>query len=231
MKVPTAILSTVGGLVLIGCAGTPPAEERMFDHFSRAGHVQTALILGDLNGARRPARWLAESADFPDGGDAWVDQLRRSARAVVEASSVDQAADAAGEMAASCAGCHGELGGPRFGTGPGVEEGGTVASHMVRHLWAMDRMWEGLIGGSDEAWDRGARVLADQEPEVRIPGGPSTAALARSLHREASSAMDAVPERRPAAYASLVKTCAACHIVTGVADAPGRPVPAEPDSR
>jgi mono/diheme cytochrome c family protein len=231
MKVRTVMLVTVSGFALTGCAGTPPAEERMFDHFGRAGHIQTALIVGDLNGARWPARWLAESADFPEGGDVWVDELRRSARAVAEASSVDQAADAAGRMAAACADCHATLGGPRFGSGPGVEEGGTVASHMVRHLWAMDRMWEGLIGGSDEAWDRGARVLADQEPEVRVPGGPATAALARSLHREASSAMEAVPERRPAAYASLVKTCAACHIVTGVAGAPGPAVPAEPDSR
>ena len=209
--------------VVVGCAGSPPVEERMFDHFARAGEIQTALIVGNLNGARRPARWLAESADFPAGrataDDPWVSELHRSARAVAEAPTIDAAADGMARLASACAGCHGEMGGPRFGSGPGAEEGATVGSHMVRHLWAMDRMWEGLVGGSSASWDRGARVLAEDEPETRVPGGEETAALARSLHREATSALGAEPEDRPAAYAALVKTCAACHTRVGVSGA------------
>lgn len=31
---------------------------------------------------------------------------------------------------------------------------------MARHLWATDRLWEGMVGGDDDAWRDGLDVLA-----------------------------------------------------------------------
>ena len=66
-------------------AGSATVGDRMFDHFGRAGQIQTALIMGDLDGARRPGSWLAEHESFEDlGSDArpWVELIRSAAREV-----------------------------------------------------------------------------------------------------------------------------------------------------
>ena len=46
--------------------------------------------------------------------------------------------------------------GPRFVVGTKSPTGNSQESQMIRHLWAADRMWEGLVGPSDEAWTAGA---------------------------------------------------------------------------
>jgi hypothetical protein len=87
---------------------------------------------------------------------------------------------------------------------------------MVRHLWAMDRMWEALIGGSDEAWRIGAEALATQSPDEEFGLGGASAALAEALHDQARDARQLTAAARPAAYADLVKVCAGCHTLNGV---------------
>jgi cytochrome c553 len=209
-----------GATLLTACGGSATLGDRMFDHFQRAGQIQTSLIVGDLDGARRPAGWLAEHVEPTDLGPAsetWVPRMREAARAVVGAASVDEAANAAGRIGATCAGCHAASGdGPRFRSAAGAPPARTRGQHMIGHLWAMDRMWEGLIGGSDETWRAGARALAETEPEQGFPGGGTAVVLARAVHDQASAAERAPVAERPAAYAEMIKACAACHALSGV---------------
>jgi cytochrome c553 len=212
-----ALLAT---LVLSSCGGSAAVDERMIDHFGRAGQIQSSLIAGDLEGARRPARWVAEheSLEDPDAEAVqWARSLQQAASDVAHAASLDGAADATGRMVAACAGCHASVGGPRFRTmGAVPSQGTTTGTHMVRHLWAMDRMWEALIGGSDEAWRVGAEALAAQTPDEDFDVGGASAALAEALHEQARAARQLSPAARPAAYADMVKVCAGCHTLNGV---------------
>lgn len=206
--------------VLGSCGGSAAVDERMIDHFGRAGQIQSSLIAGDLEGARRPARWVAEHESLADPGPEavqWARSLQRAAADIAGASSLDGAADATGEMVSACAGCHGAAGGPSFRTmGVAPPPGATTGTHMVRHLWAMDRMWEALIGGSDEAWRVGAQALAAQSPDEDFNAGGASAALAEALHEQARAAARLPVAARPPAYADMIKVCAGCHTLNGV---------------
>ena len=210
-------------LILAGaCAGSLEGPtERMFDHYGRAGQIQTALIVGDLEASRRPAAWLAEHEAFaglPTGSEQWVDEIRGAARAVRDADSIDQAADATARLASACAGCHAATdGGPRFRSAAPPASPDQLGSHMVRHLWGVDRMWEGVIGGSAQTWNAGARAIADSEPHEEFPGGSTTATLAQAVHDQAARALHLPAPDRPALYAEILKTCAGCHSLVGVA--------------
>jgi mono/diheme cytochrome c family protein len=212
-------IAASGLLVLVAsCATGSTAGDRMFDHFSRASAVQSALIVGDLDGARRPAAWLADhdvvaSASLGDRG--WLDALGTAAAEIRDAGSVDEAADATGRLAESCAGCHtSSNSGPRFRSAGDPPTGDDRATHMIRNLWAMDRMWEGLIGASSATWQAGARAIADEDPET-FPGGSAVSALARAVHEQATRAERTPRGNRAAVYADLMKTCAGCHTLVG----------------
>jgi mono/diheme cytochrome c family protein len=223
MRTTVLISAALGAVIVSACAGSATVGDRMFDHFSRAGQIQTALIMGDLDGARRPGSWLAEHESFEDlGSEAqpWVEMIRSSAREVEEAPSIEEAADATGRLASACAGCHtASNDGPRFRSAGDAPPANTRGAHMVGHLWAMDRMWEGLIGASDETWRAGARAIADIEPESGFPGGGTAAVLARTVHDQAQEAERAEAQDRPAAYAEMMKTCASCHTLLGAGGA------------
>jgi cytochrome c553 len=202
------------------CASSATLGDRMFDHFGRAGQIQSALMMGDLEGARRPGAWLAEhevASDLGPGAEPWMQEIRGEARAVSNASSIDEAADAAGRLAAACAGCHtAQQDGPRFRSAGDPPDPRTRGVHMAGHLWAMDRMWEGLIGASDDTWRAGARAIAGEDPEPGFPGGGTAAVLARAVHDQAAVAERAAPPDRPTAYAEMIKSCAGCHTLLGV---------------
>lgn len=220
MRRRVLVLSLLGVPVLTSCGGSAAVDERMIDHFGRAGQIQSSLIAGDLEGARRPARWVAEHETLADPAPEavqWVRSLQQASADIAHASSLDGAADATGRMVAACAGCHAEVGGPRFRTmGAPPSSGTSTGTHMVRHLWAMDRMWEALIGGSDDAWRAGAEALAAQDPSEEFSVGGASAALAEALHEQARAAQQLTAEARPAAYADMIKVCAGCHTLNGV---------------
>lgn len=217
MKLPTLFLLVAAVIVPPACQSDPPPTlgDRMFDHFRRAGQVQTALIAGDLEGARLPASWLAKFDGFEDVTELsgpWLEQLRDAAADIEQAVSIAEAAEATGRLGASCAGCHrASADGPRFQQMTSAPMATETVSHMMRHLWAMDRMWEGLISGSSQTWVSGASTIADDEPDHEVGGGAEVAALAELVHSQANIARSAALADRPAAYAGLIETCAACH--------------------
>ncbi len=215
---------------LAGCAwgfgGPDDAITDMHRQFSRTGDVQTAVVLGDLERARASGTWLATHEDrgpLPTGADPYRAQMKGYAALIGQAQTLASAAAQTGWMAAACGDCHQATGaGPRFVVQAGPPEATTPGSRMVRHLWAADRMWEGLVGPSDEAWLAGARALGTMEasPATALlastspQGSPLFSARISDLAAAAASARD--QEGRALVYGQLLDTCTRCHSGAGV---------------
>jgi cytochrome c553 len=194
----------------------------MYGHFGHASQVQSAVIAGDLEAVRSPAQWLAghdEMAGLPQGAEPYLARLRRAAALAVDASDLSAAAAATADIGTACGACHGAFDvGPPFDPGvPPPDEGPPVVGHMMRHVWAADRMWEGLIGPSDAAWTAGARGLSEApfEPTEVTQNAelqPTARDLARRVHElgvKAERSSD--PEARGEIYGRLLAVCSRCH--------------------
>jgi hypothetical protein len=204
---------------------TPTVAAHMEDHFTQANVVRDAVIAGDLDRLRAPARWLAahELTDtLPENWKPHVAAMQRAAGLAVAAETIGAAAAAAGSMASACGECHAELGGPKFtGTSPEGQESSVVAD-MKRHLWAADRMWEGLIGPSDTAWQAGVAALADAPlaPEAmaddKTPPKKVFDLAAQAHEIGAKGGTETDRGKRGELYGRYLGTCAACHTELGV---------------
>jgi len=207
-----------------------PAErsvaKHMHEHLSRISALKAFIIAGQLEDLREPAMWLAEHEAAPGLPGDWapyVEELRHYARQVASAKHLGIAAASVSEMARTCGDCHQANG---FDVAFGYDERPpedvhNIMADMQRHLWAADRMWEGLIGPSDVAWDRATDILAevtlrpsditktaDQEAPVK-----NLLTRARELGEECGRAIS--PESRSALYGELLSLCASCHSLTG----------------
>jgi cytochrome c556 len=191
----------------------------MKEHFEKSAEMKLALIRGNLDAAKKSAQWMAEHSLTPDLPVNWkphVEGLQDAARQGRDAKDLKAASAAFGAIGRACAVCHEQLGGPKIALGTPPAEGSGAALHMVRHQWAMDRMWEGLMAPSEEAWVKGAEVMADAPlaPEA-ISGqksvAPETVALATTAHTIANRARTTETKERGAAYGELLVTCSACH--------------------
>jgi cytochrome c553 len=211
----------VAAITVTSCGETETTVDHMERHFDEVEAVKAAVIAGDLTVAQQQAEWLAGHeavAGLPGDWEPHVAQLQAAARDVVEAPDIAAAAAATGEMALACGACHtavGEITTFAFLAQP--EEAG-VTGHMMRHGWAMDRMWKGLIGPSNEAWMEGVRGFA----ESPLQGGTDeTRGLGRQTHELAAQGGDAAdPAARAAIYSEMLTTCAGCHTAAGQGPAP-----------
>lgn len=217
--------SAVVGSALTACAGSPPRAsstvQGMWLHFDAANRVQMAMVRGDLTSAREAARRVEATrtlSGIPEGSEARLEELRSYAHAIRTAPSYAMATEATARMAAGCGTCHAEtMAGPSF-TGrldPPGEVAGEVG-HMVEHVWAADRMWEGLMLPSDERWEAGAVLLGDHP----VPAESFTPEMARigerlvALSREAASTEGAVARAR--VYGRILEACGTCHAEAGI---------------
>jgi cytochrome c556 len=196
----------------------------MKDHFDRAQEMKRALIAGKVDQYAKGAVWMAEhqlSADLPVTWKAHVEGMQDAAREARDAKDLKAAAAAFGAMGRACAVCHEQLGGPKITLGTPPAEGSGAALHMQRHQWAADRMWEGLMAPSDEAWVKGAEVMADAPLVPEAVSGmksvpPETKALATAAHATAHRARTTAAKDRGKAYADMIATCAGCHDKLGI---------------
>jgi cytochrome c553 len=164
-------------VVLAGCGGGPAEEstareapaasaevlEDMHEHVSRVRVVEEAVIRGDLEAAREPAKWLAEHeepAGLPADTGRFLTEMRTAARQVAEADDIESAAHATARMAAGCGSCH--RASSTSANLPAVIVPAPAtdrAGHMREHQAAVDLLYRGLAAPSDENWKKGAEML------------------------------------------------------------------------
>ena len=84
---------------------------------------------------------------------------------------------------------------------------------MARHAWAVDRLWEGMIGPDDDRWAAGLDVLAATPlPFTPLTDAPALAAGLRELARAQLANRSATGlDDRARAYGEILVMCAACH--------------------
>lgn len=233
-QLATAAVQLTAVLGLAACvsaedeASVPSASfaEHMHGHLDQIGAVKAAVIAGDLEAAREPATWLAEHQQPPGMPDAWapyMNEMRMQAKVAASARDLETVAAAVSEMARSCGDCHQASG---FAVAFGFdqrppEDVQNITTQMQRHLWAADRMWDGLIGPSDKAWRWGtemlsevtltsAQITTEPDEETQVDG------LVQAI-REVGNQGSTAPagEARSAVYGEFLSLCANCHNLTG----------------
>ena len=103
--------------------------------------------------------------------------------------------------------------------------------HMVRHIWAEDRLWEGLIGPSDLAWrvgvaafDETAITAHEMNEGQALP--PEEAAMDEWIHQMAKfGGQMADAEARATYHTEVIASCSDCHVRMG--KGPGNTTPVE----
>ncbi len=191
----------------------------MHENFGMLRTIEQLLIHGKLDAARALANAIAYAPDEP-GMEPFAKRataVRARALELANAQTIDDAVRKEAQMAAACAQCHVDAGVlPEFSPPPREPpDDPTLQARMARHLWASDRLWEGLVGNSDDSWRDGLTMLA--ATPLPFPDGKveERRALARQLQRLAVSARQAqaTDQLRDRAhwYGEILATCAACH--------------------
>lgn len=200
----------------------PPSAlaRQMHERFATIGEIQQATIRGDLPRARRQAEDLAARLPAPDepAPEPWrphVETLRGELEGVVHGEDLRDVGASVARLALTCGRCHHDLAvETRLPPLPQLVQGPTLQDAMQGHRWAVDRMWEGIIGPSGDRWIRGSTLF------IAIPGctattpatdeeGQALCTRAQSLARRGHVTESL--EGRAAIYGRLLATCAGCH--------------------
>ncbi|MDP1830156.1 MAG: hypothetical protein Q8L48_43230 [Archangium sp.] len=201
-------------------AVTPTVPAHMSEHFLKSAELKKAVIDGKLGDFKASAVWMAEhelAAEYPENWKGGVDAMKDSARLGRDAATLEAAAASLGATGAACAACHEKLGGPKVTpVGEPPAEGSGNPPHMLRHQWAMDLMWLGLVTPSDEAWVKGAEVMSDAPltPGTISPTQTVTRAVAKladETHAAAAAARNVEKSARGKVYGELLLSCTGCH--------------------
>lgn len=204
-------------------ADEPPAKRfehdmivrfHMHENFDLVRAVEKLLVRGKLSEAQNLASAIARAPDEPGYAPfaPHAIEMRARAAAVATAPGIDEALRAEAKLGAACASCHAEAGvvAEFRSTTQAPPDKPTVDARMARHLWATDRIWEGLVGDADDSWRAGLDVLAATPlpwktlDKDRVP-------LGKQLQRLADDARKASHDERARAYGEILVTCAACH--------------------
>lgn len=205
---------------------TPTPTALMKEHFSKVNEMKAAVVRGDLAAFREAAELLATRQLSGEVAEEWkvhLQAMQNAAGMGRDAADIAVASTALGDTGRACAKCHQALGKgrPVVEVGSPPAEGSGAALHMVRHQWAVDRMWEGLMGPSEDAWVKGSEVLGDAPlHQEAIAKGKTVidrvGALAKETHALANRARTAPVDERGKMYGALLGTCTKCHTELGV---------------
>ncbi|TNE86985.1 MAG: hypothetical protein EP330_20465 [Deltaproteobacteria bacterium] len=197
----------------------PPAGTRayMAGHYALAVEGREAVIVGNRDGWQSAGNQIAGYTRATVGlPEPWQDRLGELAFQGGELGTSEtrhKAARAVAEMARTCGACHTENGpGPAFNFESAPLAASTVEERMLRHQWASERMWEGLVTPSPTLFETGARALtgapmwgAETLPEDVAP-------LEGRIQAIGEQALAATKDsERVAAYGELLALCADCH--------------------
>lgn len=217
-------------VIVTGCQATrsdePLAAHRqdelkvhfhMYRSFDLSRAIERVLVRGGLDDARALAASLASTSE-PSALEAWGRQtalVRERAAALADAPGIDEACRRAARLSEACAGCHVAAGaGPAFDAYPKAPlDQPTVEARMARHRWAVDRLWEGMVGNAAKPWQAGLDVLAVTALPFSAAAGDRVG-LANRLQQQADQARQqrpATPAERARVYGEILVTCAACH--------------------
>jgi cytochrome c553 len=193
------------------------ARYHMHENFGLLRSIELLLVHGKLDDAKAFARMIAEAPDVP-GLEPFAKRaaaVRERAASLADSPGIDEACRREARLAAACADCHAEAGVlPEFEQPPRIPpDVDTVKARMARHLWATDRLWEGVVGQSDESWRAGLDVLAAAPLPWSVVDADRKA-LARGLQQSADAARTAPAADRPRRYGEILVVCAACHMAT-----------------
>jgi hypothetical protein len=194
-----------------------PLERIMQAHFKDALLIRQAVIAGKPEDAVDPAFALTRTGDLdhlPEGWRGFVERMQEVAGRIKDSTLVSRAAAATADLGVSCGMCHQQRGGPQASKEPAPAEGTTVESRMQRHVWATERLWEGLYVPSDDAWNAGARALSSAPfpSQVLKDGGVYARSAAGDFARLVAKApAKRIPRDRAELYAELLLTCGSCH--------------------
>jgi hypothetical protein len=186
-------------------------------HFKDALLIRQAVIAGTPEQAANPATVLAmiqNLDDLPPGWQKFVERMQQAAKRITDSTSSAQAAAATADLGVACGQCHSQQGGPAVSSEPPPAEGTSVEQRMKRHAWATDRLWEGLVVPSSEAWNAGSKALvgAPFPREVLQRGGVHARSAASDFTKLVAEAPNKkTAEERAALYAELLMTCGTCH--------------------
>jgi hypothetical protein len=195
-------------------------QARMQGHERHGDAMRDAVVRGDLDDARAEARLLAGLRIEGPVGELWTqmfDAMKAAAARSVSANDLNDASRDVALVARTCGSCHIAFG--RRGIlieAPGALSSGVRAS-MQRHQWAAERLWDGLVVPSDDAWHAGALALSEAplSPEQLSPGkspGPKIGELAQTAHNFGLKAASAESvDARAELYGEVLATCAQCH--------------------
>ena len=223
---PGEILLLLAAAFFAGCAGGPDPEaagpSHMYVHYTQVGEIVSAVVDGDVGGTRSGARWLAghRGDEFPAAGAEALEMMRAEGRIILAQDNITDIAMSVSRMGVACATCHSAVnGGPHINVDMAPPATSDPGRTMVRHVWAVDRLWEGIIGPSDAAWASGAAVLAAPGLDLGPPGNRPQQADELAEHvpelgRMAKSAR--TPSDRAEVYGHLLQTCALCHEALGM---------------
>jgi mono/diheme cytochrome c family protein len=186
-------------------------------HFTDALLIRKAVIAGKPEQAAAPAEALAKAENLdnlPAGWRQFVEQMQQSARRITDSTSAAQAAAATADLGVACGNCHLQRGGPEASSAPPPAEGTALTDRMQRHVWATERLWEGLTVPSSKAWDAGAKALSTSPfpAEILKQGGVHSRAAAGDFAKLVVKAPTRkTVEGRAALYAELLVVCGGCH--------------------
>lgn len=189
----------------------------MREHYDLFGAIQYMVIRNDLYTAQALARSIGHAPPEP-GLDRWATQaalVRTRAAELAAAPGTDEACRRTARVAEACARCHVDAGAvPMFGSPPPPPGATTDKDRMALHLWAAERLSEGMIGGVSESWLAGLDALA-KAPAPWSVLDADRAAMATRMQRIAeqtrAQAASADLAGRARAYGEILVTCASCH--------------------
>ncbi len=229
MRITTWILAGVAAALAVAASAQEVAEpapspvaQHMHEDLGQLNEIKAALVAGNLGGVKEPALVLASHERAEEARPEWepfYQTMRDAAKAASTATTLGAAGNVVAGIAVACGNCHVanaisiEFG---YEQKPALDLDDLV-SHMQRHQWAVDRMWEGMFGPSDIAWNRGTDMLIDIAIHAEdVPVDSGTAAKVRDLDRRIHSlggkgTQTKTAQSRQALYSEVVALCGDCH--------------------
>lgn len=207
--------------ILAGCnqasGSNDPTETgrvryHMRQHFNDLRTIERMLVAGKLEEAKTLAFMLTQPVNVvPDNADSR--EVSLAVGGLINARTIDEALYAEARTASACAQCHVKAQKlPVFRTpSQAPADLPTITAQMARHQWAVDRIWEGIVGASDEHWRAGLYVLATSALPQTTPKGPELATRLQQLARAALDSKTTALAERAEAYGEMLVTCAGCH--------------------